>query len=141
MTTTTSKVRSPLTLARCALIYLCAADRAKKTPPTGAHDYRVHNGINYCVCTGALDGVLDDYVENETPSTLDTVIKIVLKKVPRSLAWGIEIQLLDDICSEFETAEMAVEDATIEAEEATRKNAFTLLLQCLLYPELDNFSL
>ena len=82
--------------------------------------------------TGVLDGALDACVENESPSTLDAVVKNILKKVPRSLAWGIGIQLLENIRQDSETAEMAVEDATTEAEAVATANAFKRIAAVVL---------
>ena len=79
-----------------------------------------------------MDDALDVYVENETPSTLDTVVKNILKKAPRCIAWGIGTQLLEHIRQEFEDAEMAVEDASLEAEEKATANAFKRIAAAVL---------
>ena len=122
------------------MIYLCAADRpasskkekrSKITPPTGAHDLP-RRGNNYCVLAGSVDDALEAYAGNETRDTLDAVIKTVLKKVTRSLSWGIAIQLLEDIRQEFEDAEMAVEDASLEADANATKNAFKRIAAAVL---------
>ena len=77
---------------------------------------------------GSVDDALDVYVENETPSTLDAVVKKILKKVPRCLAVGVAMQLLEAVHNQYEQAEMEAEDATIEAE----ANAFKRIAAAVL---------
>ena len=79
-----------------------------------------------------MDDALDVYVENETPSTLDTVVKNMLKKVPRCLAVGIAMQLLEAVHKQYEQAEMEAEDATIEAETVATANAFKRIAAAVL---------
>ena len=88
----------------------------------------IHAACNLIiVCTGSVDGALDAYVDNETPSTLAAVVDAVLKKVPRCLAHGIAIGLLDTVLQQYEAAEMEAEDAATEAEEKATKNAWKML--------------
>ena len=84
------------------------------------------------MCTGVIDNAVDAYVENETPSTLAAVVDAVLKKVPRYLAVGIAMQLLEAVHQQYEAAEMEVEDATLEAETVATANAFKRIAAAVL---------
>ena len=115
----------------CAAAHPASAKKTKKTkptPPTGAHDYRTHRGINYCVRTGSVDDAIEAYVMDKSKKTLDAV----MHKVRRSLAWGTAMQLLEDIRLEFEDAAMAAEDATTQAEDATVKHDFKRIADAVL---------
>jgi hypothetical protein len=83
--------------------------------------------FNYDVLAGSVDDALDVYVENETPSTLDTVVKNILKKVPCCLAHGIAMQLLEQIIKQYEQDAMEAEDASMLAEEKATKNAWKMI--------------
>ena len=84
------------------------------------------------MCTGVIDNAVDAYVENETPSTLAAVVDAVLEKVPRYLAVGIAMQLLEAVHQQYEAAEMEVEDATLEAETVATSNAFKRIAAAVL---------
>ena len=84
------------------------------------------------MCTGVIDVTIDAYVEDETPSTLAAVVDAILKKVPRCLAVGIAMQLLEAVHQQYEAAEMEAEDATIEAEAAATKDAFKRIAAAVL---------
>jgi hypothetical protein len=84
------------------------------------------------VLAGSVDDALDVYVENETPSTLDAVVKKILKKVPRCLAVGVAMQLLEAVHKQYEQAEMEAEDATIEVETVATANAFKRIAAAVL---------
>ena len=84
------------------------------------------------MCTGVIDVTIDAYVEDETPSTLAAVVDAILKKVPRCLAVGIAMQLLEAVHQQYEAAEMEVEDATLEAETLATANAFKRIAAAVL---------
>jgi hypothetical protein len=74
-----------------------------------------------------IDNAVVAYVDDETKKNLDAVVKAVMHKVPRCLAHGIAMQLLEEVFRQYELAEMQAEDATTAAEEKATANAWKML--------------
>ena len=79
------------------------------------------------MCTGVIDNAVVAYVDDETKKSLDAVVKAVMHKVPRYLAVGLAMQLLEEVHQQYEAAEMEAEDATTAAEEKATANVWKML--------------
>ena len=79
------------------------------------------------MCTGVIDNAVVAYVNDETKKTLDAVVDAVMEKVPRCLAVGLAMQLLETIHQQYEQTEVAAEDATTAVEEKATANAWKMI--------------
>jgi hypothetical protein len=120
------------------LIFVCCSSPREEGQEDQAHAtdrcsrFAARAILIVCVLAGSVDDALDVYVGNETPSALTAVVDAVMHKMPRYLARGLAMQLLEAVHQQYEQAEMEAEDASLEAATAATKHAFKRIADAVL---------